>query len=494
MTRTLAAASAAVLSLTLAAGAAAAQDFRALAQQDLQAAHDALAANHPAAVVPGPAGETFRAWIDAGLQDAQGRIGRVSSGDSHAYLMGYYANGFRDSNIAIRPTYEGLGPYFAIGWPGVTTAWRNGEYVVSYVKPGVRNLPPVGATLVSCGDKSAADLAADRLDRWEGDLTTEADKVRTAPYLLWNRNNPFAGGVPSLCTFKVGRRDREFQMQPQPADAASLEAAYRATVYMPPASPLSVETVDGRPWVHVHSFDDNADWDAFNAVVEAQVAAIRGAKGVVIDLRGAHGASINATARGYGLANRIWTPEFTVSRQPEAGSITYRATPGNRQWYAEALGRMQADPRFVQESGAVIEQTQALIAAFDSAIAAGQQTFTMPGRPSVPDTGAANPVAGQVVVLVDGGCSGGCLDTLDLLTRLPNVRLAGSTTAEDSIFIEPTVMRLPSNYAELSYGHKAWTTRTRGNDAPYVPSQGLAYTGDPTNETAVRAWVGTLFQ
>ena len=155
---------------------------------------------------------------------------------------------------------------------------------------------------------------------------------------------------------------------------------------------------------------------------------------------------------------------------------------------------MQADPRFVQESGAVIEQTQALIAAFDSAIAAGQQTFTMPGRPSVPDTGAANPVAGKVVVLVDGGCSGGCLDTLDLLTRLPNVRLAGSTTAEDSIFIEPTVMRLPSNYAELSYGHKAWTTRTRGNDAPYVPAQGLAYTGNPTDETAVRAWVGTLFQ
>ncbi|MCA0368009.1 MAG: hypothetical protein LCH57_08085 [Proteobacteria bacterium] len=494
MNRTIAAASAAVLSLTLAAGAAVAQDFRALAQQDLQAAHDALAANHPAAVVPGAAGDGFRAWIDAGLQDAQGRAGRVNSGDSHAYLLRYYANGFRDSNIAIRPTYEGLGPYFAIGWPGLTTAWRNGEYVVSYVKPGVRNLPPVGATLVRCGDKSAADLASDRLDRWEGDLTTEAGKVRTAPYLLWNRNNPLAGGVPSMCTFKVGRRDREFQMQPQPVDAASLEAAYRATVYMPGANPLSVETVDGRPWIHVHSFADSAGWDAFNAAIEAQAPAIRAAQGVVIDLRGANGAAPNATARGYGLANRIWTPEFTVSRQPEAGSITYRATPGNRQWYAAALGRMQADPRFVQESGAVIEQTQALIAAFDSAIAAGQQTFTMPGRPSVPDTGAANPVAGKVVVLVDGGCSGGCLDTLDLLTRLPNVRLAGSTTAEDSIFIEPTVMRLPSNYAELSYGHKAWTTRTRGNDAPYVPAQGLAYTGNPTDETAVRAWVGTLFQ
>ena len=334
----------------------------------------------------------------------------------------------------------------------------------------------------------------DRSPAGRGDLTTEAGRVRTAPYLLWNRNNPFTGGVPSLCTFKVGRRDRDFQMQPQPADAAGLEAAYRATVYVPGANPLSIETVNGRPWINVHTLADDAGWDAFFASVEAQLPAIRGPQGLVIDLRGANGASLNATGRGYGLANRIWTPEFTVSRQPEAGSITYRATQANRQWFVDTLTRMQADPRFVAESGPVIEQTQAIVAAFDSALAANQATFTLPGRPSVADTGAANPVAGPVVVLVDGGCTSGCLDTLDLLTRLPNVRLAGSVTAEDSIFIEPTVLRLPSNYAELTYGHKAWTTRQRGNDAPFAPAQGLAYTGDATDEAAVRAWVRTLFQ
>ncbi|MCA3699710.1 MAG: hypothetical protein IOB84_07975, partial [Brevundimonas sp.] len=86
------------------------------------------------------------------------------------------------------------------------------------------------------------------------------------------------------------------------------------------------------------------------------------------------------------------------------------------------------------------------------------------------------------------------LDTLDLLVRLPNVRLAGSTTATDSIFIEPTVERLPSNYSDLSYGHKAWTSRQRGNNQPFTPAQGLTYTGNPSDETAVRAWVGTLFQ
>jgi hypothetical protein len=141
----------------------------------------------------------------------------------------------------------------------------------------------------------------------------------------------------------------------------------------------------------------------------------------------------------------------------------------------------------------VIEQTREIVAAFDAALASGQQTFPLAGRAAVPDTGLANPVTGPVIVLVDAGCSGGCLDTLDLLSRLPNVRIAGSTTATDTIFIEPTTLRLPSNYADLSYGHKAWTTRQRGNNAPYAPAGALAYAGDPTDEAAVRTWVNGLF-
>lgn len=491
--KSLLSASAAVLALTFAASAASAQNFSDLARQDLQAMHAALRDNHPAAVVPGEASAPFRAWLDSGLEQAQAKAGQVNSGDSHAYLLRWYANGFRDSNIAARPTYEGLGPYFATSWPGVATAWRNGQYVVSYVQDGVRGAPPLGAVLKSCNAEPIEDLAKAKLDQFEGDLTTEAGRVRSAPYLLWNRNNPMTTGVPGTCEFQVGRRTRDYTLSPQPATAQNLEAAYRASVYVPSGAPLSVETVNGRPWVNVHSLADDAGWDAFFAQIEAQSAAIRGPQGFVLDLRGANGSSINATTRGYGLANRIWSPEFTVSRQPEAGQITYRATAANRQWFADTLNRMVSDPRFVQESGAVIEQTQAIVAAFDSAIAAGQPTFVMPGRPATPDTGAANPVQGQVVVLVDAGCSGGCLDTLDLLSRLPNVRIAGSTTAEDTIFIEQTVIRLPSNYADLSYGHKAWTTRQRGNNAPYAPSAALAYTGDATDEAAVRTWVNGLF-
>ena len=484
----------AVAALALGAGAVQAQDFRALARQDLQAAHDQLRDNHPAPVVGGAASQTFNAWIDAGLADSLSKVAQVNSGDSHAYLMRYYARGFRDSNIAMTPSFEGLSPYFAISWPGFTTAWQGGKYVVNYVKPDLRAAPPVGSVLVDCGGKTAEQMAQEKLDRWEGDLTSEAGRVNTAPFLLWNRNNPFAGGVPGACNFQPGGRGRtrEFRLTPQPGLIADLEAAYRATVYQPGATPLSIEMVNGRPWLNVHSFVDSAGWDAFNEAVLAQAPNLKG--GFVLDLRGASGQSYTSTSRGYGLANRIWTPEFTVSRQPAAGEITYRATAGNRQWYADTLGRMEADPRFVQESAPVIEETRAIVAAFDAAIASGQTTFTLAGRAATPDTGAANPITGPVVVLVDGGCSGGCLDTLDLLTRLPNVKIAGATTATDSIFIEPTTLRLPSNYSDLSYGHKAWTSRQRANNTPFTPAAGLAYAGNPTDEAAVRAWVGTLMQ
>ncbi|GAA0867450.1 hypothetical protein GCM10009116_00270 [Brevundimonas basaltis] len=489
-------AAALTVSLTLGAGTASAQDWRALASQDLQAARAELAANHPAPVVPGQASQTFQAWLDAGLQDALSKVGQSNSGSSHAYLLRYYAAGFRDSNIVIRPSYETAADRFsAISWPGLSTGWRDGQYVVTYVQPGVRGLPPVGAVVTECNLTPIEEYAREKLDLWEGDLNTEAGRVTTAPYLLWNRNNPYASGTPSTCKFKVGRRERDYEFRPVPVVPANLEAAYRATVYTPGPVPLAIETVNGRPWINVHSFADDAGWDAFNAQLVSQLPTIQGPQGFVLDLRGGSGSSnLGSTARGYGVLNRLWTPEFTQSRQPTGGDFVYRATPANREWYAQVIQRMKQDARFVYEAPEVIAQTEAVLAAFDAAIAAGQPSFTQPLPEKAADPNVANPVQGPVVVLVDAGCSGGCLDTLDLVSRLPNVRIAGSTTAADSIFIEQTVERLPSTYANLSYGHKAWVSRQRGNNQPFIPAQGLTYTGNPVDETAVRAWVGSLFQ
>lgn len=521
MSRFLSAASMLALgaSLTLVAGAgsASAQNWPELARQDLQAAHDELAANHPAPAVGGAAGQQFNAWLDTGLQQALAQAGRANSGSSQAYLVRYYAAGFRDANIYGRASYDTPATRFeALSWGGVTTGWRDGRYVVTNVERGTRGAPPIGAAIVSCNGTPIEEYARSKLDLWEGNLNTEAGRVQTAPYLLWNRNNPYVNGVPSLCEYQSGRgRPREFQLMPKPPTAGATEAAFRSTVWVHQGAPLSIETVNGRPWVNVHSFADDAGWDAFNAQLAEQAATLQGPQGFVLDFRGASGSSnLGSSARGYGTVNRIWTPEFAQGQQVTDAEFTYRATPKNREWYAQVVERMQQDARFVYESPQIIAQTQAILARMDQAIAAGEATFVLPANPlpegtvsqtigpdgqvlgtapAAPTGPAANPVQGPVIVLVDSGCGGGCLDTVDLLSRLPNVRIVGSTTPADSVFIEQTNTRLPSNYTDVSYGHKAWLNRPRANNAPFDPQGALKYTGNPLDEAAVRTWVGGLF-
>src|SRR5690606_29567010 len=141
----------------------------------------------------------------------------------------------------------------------------------------------------------------------------------------------------------------------------------------------------------------------------------------------------------------------------------------------------------------VVADVEATVAAYDAAIAAGQPSFTRPAPQPAAAEGATNPMQGRVIILTDGGCTGGCLALVDVLKALPNVQQAGAATGADSIFIEPTVVQLPSNYGRLAYGHKAWIGRTRGSNQPHVPSEALTFSGKPTDEAAVRTWVAGRF-
>lgn len=487
-------------------------DWRASAQQDLQAIQTEIRENHPAMVLGGDRA-AFAARLQSGLTEAQGRIGDVRDALDYAYLLRGYARSLGDTNIWFEPNWQRSPLWDGVAWTNFTVGWRNGGYEVTWVKPGERNLPPLGARLVSCDGASAEDMARRRLDGWEGDLDLEADRVMTAPYLFWDRGNPFVGGLPGACQFRVGNRNRDFRITSGFATEPERRAAWAATVYTP-QTPLAVETFPGGHWIRVHDLTQ-AGSEGFLAQIDAQLAAIQGGN-VVIDLRGAMDGS---PALGYSLANRLWGVDYRVAQQNISGEMVYRVSPDNREFYAEVLGRMQGDATFAYNYPGTIRAMQDLIGRFDEALASGQQTFTQPITPPIPaveaasvegttaegeetstgqsapaSSGAAtNPMRGNVIVLVDAGCRNACLDVVDMLVTLPNVRVAGTPTGADSIHFEIDRQPLPSGQGFINYGIKTWNGRARPSNTPHNPGQGLTYTGNPADDAAVRAWVQGLF-
>jgi hypothetical protein len=502
-----AAAAAVLLIAELGASGARAQDPAAGAR-DLQAIHDQLRDNAPQAVVPNDSA-TFRAWLDKGLADSLALTGKINSPNAYGFLLRAYSGGFRDSSIDARPNWAPTPRSFAIDWPGFSTSWRDGAYWVAYDEPGVKGLPPVGAKLIDCDGVPGDKVGLDRLDRYDGDLTQEAARVRTAPWVFWGRANPFIGGHPLTCNFSGanGRGKRSYDLSYIVSPEADRETAYRAAAPISDGK-LSIEPWGaGRFWINVHSLAEGTAFDALMAQIDAQHAALHAASVVVIDVRGADDATQSAA---YRLANHLWEPDFVRGAWPPSTNVVFRASPGNRQYYFDIMTRLKNDPNFATDRGVwdTEHYAEAIVAAFDAAIAANQPTFSMTKTPAQIAAEAAvaaggtaapvstapasagpapNPMVGKVVVLTDYACTGGCLSLLDLITRIPNVVQAGNTTDTDTIFVESNT--IISGQARLTFPLKAWLDRPRASGVAYTPTPALTWKGAYSDDAGEKAWL-----
>jgi hypothetical protein len=107
-----------------------------------------------------------------------------------------------------------------IAWPGFSTAWQNGRYVVAFVEEARRaTLPPAGARLVSCDGEPAQQLARERLDG-----KPEAAAAR----LLWDTGERFAPPLPASCIFETDRGQAAYRLEYSVPAAQAISAALAA--------------------------------------------------------------------------------------------------------------------------------------------------------------------------------------------------------------------------------------------------------------------------
>jgi hypothetical protein len=515
----------------MAVGAHAQSAWSTAATQDLQAIHDNLRDNSPEAYIDRDSA-TYRSWLEEGLKQAMAQpLGKVDNAAAYADAIRFYTTGFHDPNIGMTG-WTGNTPWFAAAWPGFSTAYRNGAYVVAYVDPSQKGLPPVGAKVISCDKVPAETIAKQKLDRYEGDLSTANGRFETAPYLLWDRANTMVSNNPAKCDFEVNGRKRTFTIIENLAPEDQAKAAFQAAA--PKPSGLAMEAFgQGGFWINVHSFEDSQNWTAFLAQIDQYASAIRTAPVVVIDFRGADSGAVR---NGYRLVNRLWDPDYILSMNPPATDIEYRASKANRDFYASIAQKLAGDPMTAMEAprwqeladalGAAMTANQPILkrnesSAPQAAVAAPMQLATTltndqvpgganapgststtapagaaapaaPPPPAAPPAPPTNPMKAKVIILTDYWCAGPCLNMMDLLTRLPNVSQAGVQTGADSIYIGQASQLLPSGHARIAYGDKGWMDRPRPSGQPYAPAAGMAYTGDLADEAALKAWVATL--
>ena len=449
--------------------------WRAAARQDIEAIHDTLRDNAPFMVVDRDSAG-MRRWLETGRTEALADLPKVTDGRGYYYVLARYVGGFRDGHIGLRlasGAIKGRMP----DWPGFAMAWRNNRYEVGWVQPGQEAAaPPVGAVLVSCDGQPAEALAQARLDRLFGDMTQEAQRSAIAFQLLRDYHYPVP--TPAACSFRTAAGEKTWTLTWSTPAGETVDTAAKAL--FAPRARFGVDRWGKDAWwIGAPTMTGEDNWKALYAAVDANLAALRSAPVVVIDLRGNGGGN---SAFGDRLARKLFGDTVVDAHEVVWGDLVFQSGPLSRKWAADAVVAAKDNPDWLAEMKPEAEKLAA-------APLGSKVLIPADATPPAPKAAPQSPMKGKVVVLVDHACFSACLDTLDVFTRLPGVKLAGVETGADTIFMDGMGAPLPSGRATLGFGIKAWAQRVRGSNVPYKPEAGLQYDGSLADEAGLKTWL-----
>ncbi len=446
----------------------AAEAWRQLTREDLEAARALLADNHPGAVEAlGDA--AFQARLRDGYDLALTRIPAVDGYAGYVAVMAGFAAGFGDEHIWSTPRLRGL-PY---AWAGLVMTRRGGAWVVGSQDGDDQGL--VGARLASCDGMEAEAVAAARL-AFRFSAPVEAQRLAHGGFMFVDDGNPFLTR-PSRCVFETAEGPVETELQWRPVDTPRLAAALNAGRSAARAG-FGVRTVGDSWWIAMERLSDEAA--AVVQTMEERQAEWRDSPALVIDLRGNGGGD---SRHGRRLADLIYGAEHTAARlrHGSACAALWRASPGNAA-HVRAFAANAQDPETAAWYAALAD-------AIDRAVAEGR-----PFDEPIPECPPADPVAGpapepayagQVVVVTDHACFSSCLLMVRDFRALGALHVGEATNAATR-YMEVREIQLPSGLSSFSTLQKV----VIGEDAdigPFAPAQ--VFPGSMSDTAALEAWV-----
>jgi hypothetical protein len=437
-------------------------EWRQAARNDIRAAYDIFVENHPG--MHDPSNRGFPAQLmqarDRGLAEAE----RATDRGGYSRALGMFTGELSDGHAAVYATAPAGAAQTPPQWPGFIAGWRHDRLVVQQATAA--SPAPVGATIVSCDGKPAADFLRERLltrgfrPREAGQWWARAPQAFVA--------TPVLPGGPTHCVFltAAGERDLPLTWTPAPADIDALRR--RAS----DGERTDIGLTEPHPGLFLIGLPDFQPNEAAVAAYQRLFEQLRSrrpelmrSRGVVLDLRYNNGGS---SAWSQDVASILWGgPQVARAMQDyfRGVEIWWRASPGTVAYMTE----MEQN---IRRSGhdEIANEIRTTGAGMQAALQRGEPFHRVPE-----ESGATGSRVGRsdftvpVYVITPGGCASACLDAVDVFTRFPNTKLIGAPTSADSTYMEVRQQDLPSGLGRIVLPTKIWMGRPRRSGQIYEP-------------------------
>ncbi len=464
--------------LSLAAASRAAESpWAELARTDIVRMAALMRDNHPGPV--DPENPAYAQRLEAIYPRALEKAASAASFFDYKRAILFYTNAFRDGHTGVIFKVDPT----AYEWPGFDVVLGDdGVYRIEQAEPGLPVKP--GDVVESCDGRAIDQLMHERIDPyyWNVDLPHERSLHAAKLFVLEAGDEPSRIGA---CRIRDGGSSRDVALawRPLPRERAD---QLRAKHFYEGAPTL---TRSGGAWiVRLPTFmfqtpEQTADIERLLAQMKAHQSELRAGR-VVLDLRGNTG---GGSDWGDEVAVLIWG-EPTVRRV--AGSfdwtVDWRASPANLQKIDDTIARYRKNN--------LTEALPGLTATRDAISRALSEGRPLARVPNPPDAAAApappSPFNGRAYVVTDGFCASACLDFMDIARRMPNTLQVGWPTSADTVYIDNTLVTLPSGLAFFGYSMKVYRHRVRSNNQWYDPQ--VRWPGGPATDDAVAAWLARL--
>ncbi len=447
--------------------------WRAMLDKDLAGAEATLNAEYIYAVDPG--GMTWRETLDGALAQARADEAKVANQEGYQAVLRRFAGAFQDPHLRVRFQFEPA----SLKWPRFLVRYVGGHYKVVVSDTAAVT---AGEEVSACDGAAVGSLIENTIAQ-EGYIPgIEASKAQAADALFVDAGSPLRA-APKACT--IG--GREVALDWTSTDPAQLALKGAAFAQIRNNEISAAPFGDDGVWIRLGTFaPDKPAAEAYHALIK-QMPDYRNKSIIVFDVRGNPGGSYDWFMA---VLKALYGPEhvayFARARTEITAAFVHPLNYGSKPSKAPA-----ADPLDTPMDSEL--QTAYAAGPKEVVTTSGAKVYAL--TPALKPRPAAAPASlshAKIYVLADYGCSSACIAFLDEALRIPGVVELGTDTYVDRRSGSPGVFPLASGMGALTVPAMVRDGRERGENVPRKPQ--IAYDGDMSDTTAVKAWVSSVIK